>query len=74
MDNSSLLRFGPDEKLKLDGQYSFVLNSTLTLLKTIIELPTKFYVDSRWKDPSIIRDITHVDVNEENLGNVRLVK
>ena len=37
---SSLLRLDPDEKLSLDEQDSIVLISTLTLLKTIIELPT----------------------------------
>ena len=41
VDDSSLLRLDPDEKLKLDEQDSIFLNSTLTLPRTKIELPTK---------------------------------
>ena len=44
--DESLLRLDPDEKLKLDEQDSIVLNSSLTLPNTIIEIPTNFYVDS----------------------------
>ena len=40
-----MLRLDPGEQLKLDEQDSIVLNSKLTSLKTIIELPTKSYVD-----------------------------
>ena len=46
VDESSLLRLDPDEKLKLHEQNSTVPNSTSTSPKTIIELPTKPYVDS----------------------------
>ena len=46
VDESSLLKLDPDGKVRLDEQDSIVLNSTLTLPKTIIELPTKSYVDS----------------------------
>ena len=74
VDNSSLLRLDPDEKLNSDEQDSIVLNSTLTLPKTIIELSTKSYVDSRWNDPSIIRNTAHVDFNDKNLDNVRFIK
>ena len=73
MDNSSLLRLDPDDKLRLDEQDSIVI-STLKLPKTIIELPTKSYVDSRLNDPSIIRNNAHVDFNDKNLDNVRIVK
>ena len=41
VDESSLLILDPDEKLKLDERDSIVLNSTLTLPRTIIELHTK---------------------------------
>ena len=41
VDESSLLRSDPDEKLDLDEQNSIVLYFTLTLPKTIIEKPTK---------------------------------
>ena len=50
---SSFLRFEPDEKLKSDEQDSIVLNSTLTLPKTKIVLPTKNYVNKKFNDPSI---------------------
>ena len=54
MDNSSLLRTDPDEKLKLDEQDSIVLNSSLTLPKILIKLPTKSYFDEKFNDPSSI--------------------
>ena len=41
VDESSLLRLDPDEKLKLDEQDSIILNSNLTLPKTKTEIPTK---------------------------------
>ena len=41
LDESSLLRLDPDEKLKLDEQDSKFPNSILTSPKTIIEIPTK---------------------------------
>ena len=41
-----MLILDPNEKLKLDEQVSIILNSTLTSPKTIIELPTRNYVDS----------------------------
>ena len=43
VDEPSLLRLDPDEKLKQD---SIILNSTSTSPKTIIELTTKTFVDS----------------------------
>ena len=46
VNEQSLLRLDPDEKLNLDEQDSILLISTLTSTKTIIELPTKSYVDS----------------------------
>ena len=60
-----------DEKLKQD---SIILNSTLTSPKTILELPTKNYVDIKIKDPSIIKNKDHVDFNDKNLDNVRWIK
>ena len=42
---SSFLRLDADEKLNLDDQDYILLNSTLTSLKTIIEKPTKPYID-----------------------------
>ena len=52
IDESSLLRLDPDEKLEQD---SIILNSTLTTPKTILEIPTKIYVDNKFDDPSILR-------------------
>ena len=46
MNDPSLLRLNPGEKLRPDEQDSLVLNSTLTSTKTIIQLPTKTKVDS----------------------------
>ena len=46
VDELSLLRLDPDEKLKLDEQDSIVLNSNSTTPKTIIKIPSKSYNDS----------------------------
>ena len=61
IDETSLLGLDPDERLT---QVSKILNSILTTSKTIIELPTKNYVDSKSNDPSIIKNIDHVDFND----------
>ena len=53
VDESSLLRLDPDEKVNLDKQDSILLKSTLTSPKTIIKIPTKSYVDTLFIDPSI---------------------
>ena len=69
-----MLGLDPDEILKLDEQSFIVLNSFLTLPKTIIKLPTKNYVDKKFNDSSKIKNTTHVDFIEENLNNVRFIK
>ena len=69
-----MIRLDPDGKRKLDEQDSIILNSTLTLPKTKIELPTKNYVDKKSDDPSVIKNPTHVDFNDKNLDNVRFIK
>ena len=74
VDDSSLLGLNPDEKLKLNDQNSIILNSTLTLPKTILEVPNKSYVDKKINDPSIIENSSHVDFNEKNFDNVRSIK
>ena len=58
IDEPSLLRLGPDEKLKQD---TINFNSTLTSPKTIFELTTKNYVDNKFNDPRIIKNTVHVD-------------
>ena len=74
MDESSLLRLDPNEKIKLDEQDSIVLNSSLTLPKTIIKIPSKLYVDNKFNDHSLITNNAHVDFNDKNIDNVRFVK
>ena len=71
---SSLLKLDPGEKLNLNEQDSIILNSTLTTPKTIIELPTKSYVDIRWIDPSITRKFFHVVLKIRILINSDLLK
>ena len=71
---SSLLRLDPDEKIKLDDQASIILNSTLKLPKTKIELPTQKHVGKKFDDPSITKNTTHDDINDKNLDNVRFDK
>ena len=71
---TSLLRLDPDANLKLDERGEILLISTLTSPKTILELPTKKYVDYKFDDPSIIKNNTLVDFNDKNLDKVRFVK
>ena len=65
------MRLDPDEKLTQD---SIILNSTSTSPKTIIELPTKNYVDNKFNDSSIIKNTDHVDFNAKILDNVHSIK
>ena len=58
VDQSSLLRLDPDEKLKLDEQDSIILISFLTSPRTIRELPTKSYVDSLHESSRNKRDLS----------------
>ena len=75
VDESSLLRLDPDEKLRLDEQDSIALNSTLTLPKTIIELPTKSYVDSLHENRRNRRDLSSVFNDQNNeFANINLTK
>ena len=71
IDESSLLRLDPDEKLTQD---SIILNSTLTSSKTILEIPTKNYVDNKFNDSSIIKNTDNVDFNDKILDNVHSIK
>ena len=74
VDEKSLLRLDPDEKLKLDEQDSIVLNYSLTLPKTTTKLATKSYVDNKYIGHSIIKNTAHVDFKDKVLDNVRFVK
>ena len=66
-----MLRLDPDEKLKQD---SITLSSTLTSPKIKIELPSKNYVDNKFIDPSIIKNIDHADFNDKNIDNIGFIK
>ena len=63
---SSLLRLDPNKKMKLDEQDSLVLQSTLTSPKTIIELPTKPYVDNSHETNRNRRDLSSVFNDQDN--------
>ena len=71
VNEQSLLRLDPGEKLTQD---SIILISTLTSPKTIVELPTKNYVDNKFNDPSIIKNTDHVDFNNKILDNVFAIR
>ena len=66
LDELSLLRLYPSEELKLDEQDSIVLNYALTSPKTIIELPTKSYVDSLHESSRNRRDLSSVFNDQDN--------
>ena len=55
-----MLRLDCDEQLKLNEQDSILLNSTLTSPKTIIDLPTKNYVDSLHESSKNRRDLSSI--------------
>ena len=81
VDELTLLRLDPDEKLNLDEQDSMIFDSTSTSFKTDIEISnleiemlTKNYVDKKFDDPSIIKNTSHVDFNEKNLDNLKFIK
>ena len=66
----SLLRLDADEQLKLDEQDSVIPNSALTSPKTIVELPTKSYVDSLHESSRNRRDLSSVFNDQPNeFGN-----
>ena len=71
IDESTLLRLDPDEKMEQD---SILLNSTLTSPKAMLEIPTKNYVDNKFNDSSIIKNTDHVDFNDKILDNVHSIK
>ena len=73
MNEPPLLRLDPDEKLKLDEKDSVVLISTLTSPMTIIEIPTKSYVDRLHENNGNRRDLLSVFKDQLNeFGNKKL--
>ena len=70
-----MLRLDPDEKLNLDEQDSIILNSYLTLSKTVIEIPTLNYVDSLHESSRNRRDLPSVFNDQDNeFDNNKLTK
>ena len=66
LDDLSLLKLDPNEKLKLDEQDSIILNPTSTTPETIKELPTKSHVDSLQESSKNRRDLSSVFNDEDN--------
>ena len=61
-----MLRFDPDDILKLNEQDSIVLNSTLTSPKTRRKVPTKSYVDSLHGSSRYRGDLSSVFNDQDN--------
>ena len=74
IDESSLLRLDPHEKLDLDNQESIILNSTLKFLKTVIEIPTKAYIDSLHEENERSRRDVGIDFYDESNDLVKTIK
>ena len=66
-----MLRLDPDETLDLDDQDSIILNSTLTEPKTIIEIPTKAYIDSLHEENERSRRDLGIDFYDESSDLVK---
>ena len=66
VQEASLLRLDPDQMLKLDEQDSIILSFALTTPRTIIELPTKSYVDSLHESSRSRRDLSSVFNDQYN--------
>ena len=71
VNESLLLRLNPNSLSKLGEREYILLDSTITSPRTTLETPTKNYVDNNFSDPSLIKNTTHVDFNDEILDNVR---
>ena len=68
---SSLLRLDPDETLDLDNEVSIILNSILTEPKTIIETPTRAYIDSLHEENERSRRDLGIDFYDESSDLVK---
>ena len=71
VDESTLLRLDANEKLELDKQDSIILNSTLTDPMTIIEIPTKAYIDSLHEENERSRRDLGIDFYNESTDLVK---
>ena len=74
VDERSLLRLYPDAISKLYERGYIVLDFTDTSTKISMEIPTKDYVDNKFNDPSLIKNIDNVDFNDNDIDNVGWVK
>ena len=66
VDGSSLLALDLDEKLNLEDQVSIFLNCTLRSPKTIVEIPTKSYVDRLHENKRSRRDLSSMHNDQDN--------
>ena len=66
IDESSLLRLDPNEKLDLENQDSIILNSALTSPIKIIEIPTKAYIDGLHQENGRSRRDLGIDFYDES--------
>ena len=66
LDESSLLRLDSNEALDLNNQDSILLNSTKTSPVTIIEIPTKAYIDSLHEENERSRRNLGIDFYNES--------
>ena len=66
VDEQSLLGLDPDEKLRFDERGTILPNSTLTSPKTVIGLPTNYYVDFLHENRRIRRDVSTVNTKFDN--------
>ena len=60
-----------EEDIDLKNQYRI---KNLPDPVSVGEPVSKQYVDNKFDDPSIIKNTAHVDFNDKNLDNVRIVK
>ena len=74
VDERSLLRLYPDSISKLYERGYIVLDSTETSTRTSMEIPTKDYVDNKFNDPSLIKNVDNVNFNNKYIDNVGWVK
>ena len=66
LDELPFLRLDPDEKVKLDEQDSIIFSSNITSPMTIIERPTKSYVDSLHEINRNRRDLSSLFNDQAN--------
>ena len=71
VDEASLLRLDPNETIDLENQDSIILNFTKTSPVTIIELPTKAYIDSLHEENERSRRDLGIDFYDESSDLVK---